>query len=124
MHELVMAQQIVRAVLATMEQRGAAAVRSIDVELGALEGIREEDLRRAFRLESTGTPLEHAALHVSVGPATAFCPGCNAPKTFDLRLGRFHEIPRVACPDCGVDLELQGGRGLLVRRAAMVLEDP
>lgn len=124
MHELVMAQQIVRAVLAEMEHRGAAAVRSIDVDLGALEGLREEDLRRAFRVESTGTPLEHAVLHVSVVPATAFCPACNAPKPDELRLGSSHEIPRAACADCGADLEFQGGRGLVVRRAAMVLEDP
>ena len=123
MHQLVIAQQIVHAVLSEMERRGASDVRSIDVEVGELEGLREEEIRRAFRLEAAGTPLESTDLRVSIAPATAFCPSCNAPKPFEFPFTRTHEVTRATCQDCGADLEFQGGRGLVVRRASMVLED-
>ncbi|HEY5606535.1 MAG TPA: hydrogenase/urease maturation nickel metallochaperone HypA [Thermoplasmata archaeon] len=124
MHETVMAQQIVQAVLAEVDRRSASGVRSIDVELGQLEGLREETLRRAFRAEAIGTVLEETDLHVTVAPAVAFCPACNAPKAFDFVPPAEHGIPKASCPDCGADLEFRGGRGLIVRRATMVLEDP
>ena len=124
MHELVIAQQIVRAVRAEMERRGATAVRAIDVDLGALEGLRESDLRAAFEVEAADTPLEGAALRVTLVPARAFCPKCGGPKPLALPEGPGHGPPSAACPDCGAEMDLEGGRGAVVRSAAMVLEDP
>ena len=124
MHETVMAQQIVRAVLAEMTARGASACRSIDVELGQLEGLDAKDLQAAFDLEAAGTPLEGARLEVTTAPATAVCPSCKAVKPFELPHAHTHEIPSALCPDCGAALELRGGRGFVVRRAALIVEDP
>ncbi len=124
MHETVMAQGIVRAVLAEMESRGASACRAIDVDLGQLEGLDAKDLQAAFDLEAAGTLLEGTVLHVTTVPATAVCPSCKAAKPFELPHGHMHELPKVLCPDCGAPLELRGGRGFVVRRAALVLEDP
>jgi hydrogenase nickel incorporation protein HypA/HybF len=124
MHETVIAQQIVRAVLDEMQRRGATACTSIEVDLGQLEGLDRDDLQAAFDLEAEGTPLEGAILSVALVPATAVCPSCKAAKPFELPSGHAHELPKVLCPDCGSPLELRGGRGFVVRRAAMVLEDP
>ncbi len=124
MHELAIAQQVIRAVLAEMERRGASAVRSIDLEIGQLEGLGQDDLRKAFEVESAGTALEGTALNVSVAPAKAYCPACGTAKKFELPTGHFTEMPTLACPDCGADLDLEGGRGFVVKSAAMVLEDP
>jgi Zn finger protein HypA/HybF involved in hydrogenase expression len=62
-----MAEQIVRTVLAEAAQRGATAVRSVDVEVGALEGVPEAGLREAFALAAKDTLLERAELRVAVG---------------------------------------------------------
>ncbi len=124
MHETVIAQQIVRAVLSEVDARGASACTSIDVELGLLEGLEARDLQAAFDLEAAATPLEGAALHVTSIPATAVCPSCKAVKPFELPHGPGHEMPSALCPDCGAALELRGGRGFVVRRAALVVEDP
>ncbi len=124
MHETVIAQQIVRAVLSEMDRRGASACKSIDLELGQLEGLDSKDLQAAFDLEAAGTPLDGAVLVVTSAPATAVCPSCKAAKPFELPKGHGHEIPRLVCPDCGAPLELRGGRGFVVRRATLVLEDP
>lgn len=124
MHELAVAQQVVRVVRAEMEARGASGVRFIDLDIGQLEGLRPADLRRAFEVESAGTPIEGASLNVTLTPAKAFCPSCNQERPFQLPQEHFHEPPPVVCPECGASLELSGGRGFVVRRAAMVLEDP
>ncbi len=124
MHETVIAQQIARAVLSEMDRRGATACKLIDLELGQLEGLDSKDLQAAFDLEAAGTPLDGAILAVTSAPATAVCPSCKAAKPFELPRSRGHEIPRLTCPDCGAALELRGGRGFVVRRATLVLEDP
>ena len=124
MHETIIAQQVVRAVLAEMDQRGASACKSIDIDLGQLEGLEPRELQAAFDLEASGTLVDGAVLQVSLTPATAACPSCKAAKPFELPRGHGHELPAALCPDCGAALELRGGRGFVVRRATLVLEDP
>jgi len=124
MHETVIAQQIVHAVQITMEQRGASSIRTIDVELGQLEGLSPQELQGAFDLQAGGTALEGAVLQVTIVPATAFCPSCNEDRPFELPRSSAHEIPKILCPECGAPLELRGGRGFVVRTATMVFEDP
>ena len=124
MHETVLAQQVVRAVLAEMDQRGASACKVIDIDLGQLEGLNPQDLQAAFDMEAAGTLVDGAVLQVSLVPATAVCPSCQAAKPFEPPQGHGHEMPRAVCPDCGSALELRGGRGFIVRRATLVLEDP
>ncbi len=124
MHETVIAQQITRAVLAEMESRGATACRTIDVDLGQLEGLDRNELQAAFDLEAEKTPLAGAILQVSMVPATAVCPSCKTAKPFELPTGHGHVMPAAICPDCGAALELRGGRGFIVRRATLVIEDP
>ncbi len=124
MHETVIAQQILRTVLAEMEQRGANACKLIEVELGQLEGLSPKDLQAAFDLEAEGTLADGAVLETTEVPATAVCPSCKAAKPFELPRGHAHEIPAAVCPDCGAALELRGGRGFTIRRATLMLEDP
>ena len=124
MHETVIAQQVVRVVQAEMDQRGASGCKAIDIDLGQLEGLNPQELQAAFDLEAANTLLDGAVLRVSLVPATAVCPSCKAAKPFELPTGHGHELPRALCPDCGAALELRGGRGFVVRRATLVLEDP
>jgi len=124
MHETVIAQQIVRTVLAEMDQRGASACKSVEIDLGQLEGLEPRELQAAFDLEATETLAEGAVLQVSLIPATGVCPSCKAAKPFELPKGSAHELPRALCPDCGAALELRGGRGFVIRRATLLLEDP
>ncbi|HYM41111.1 MAG TPA: hydrogenase maturation nickel metallochaperone HypA [Thermoplasmata archaeon] len=124
MHETVIAQQVVRAVVAEMDERGASACKAIDIDLGQLEALSPRELQAAFDLEASDTPADGAVLRVSVVPATGVCPSCKAAKPFELPSGRDHTLPRAVCPDCGAALELRGGRGFVIRRATLVLEDP
>lgn len=124
MHETVIAQQILSAVLAEMEVRGASACRSIEIELGQLEGLSPKDLQAAFDLQAEGGPADGAVLETTTVPTTAVCRSCKAAKPFEPPQGHAHELPAAVCPDCGAALELRGGRGFTIRRAVLVLEDP
>lgn len=122
MHELAFAQQVVRTVLESMRHVRATGVRSIEVELGVLEGVPTDGLCRAFEIESKDTPLEGADLRVALVPGTAACPACRAERALTIP-AEGHRVPKAACDGCGGPVEFRGGRGLVVRSAAMILPD-
>ena len=123
MHELVIAQDIVGAVLAEARRRKATAVRTIDLEIGELEGLREHDLRRAFEIEAAGTLVHGARLRITVIPATATCRQCGTSAKVQPPSGRIHRPPVLTCQACGSDLAIENGRGFVLRSAKLVLED-
>jgi len=124
MHELAIAQQVVRTVLAEMNRIGATRVRVIDVEIGTLEGLSAESLRGAFDLESKDTPIEGVELRVALVASVAVCPRCGASRELTAPLETHGREPFVACPRCGIGMAFHGDRGFVVRSAAMVLPDP
>jgi len=124
MHELAIAQQVVRTVLAEMNRTGAVAVRSINVDVGTLEGLPPEGLRRAFEVESKDTPLEGVELHVVLVPSVATCPACAAKRELTTPSEAYDVNVNLFCLQCGTPMEFRGGRGFVVRSAAMVLPDP
>lgn len=123
MHESLMARQIVEAVSSEAARRGARGVRFVDVDVGALEGIRAEDLRAAFDVAAVGTRVEGASLRVAVAAVRGFCPTCRQTHTIRVAEEHRHEPPNLACSVCGGPLETDGGRGFVVRSASLVLDE-
>jgi len=123
MHELVIAQDIVGAVLAEARRRKATAVRTIDLEIGELEGLREHDLRRAFEIEAAGTLVHGARLRITVIPATATCRACGTSTKVEPPSGRIHRPAALTCKACGSELAIENGRGFVVRSAKLILEE-
>ncbi len=64
MHELGIAEAIVRAVAAEAGERGARRVRAVDLDIAVTEGLSQESLRAAFALAAAGTVAEGAVLRV------------------------------------------------------------
>ena len=122
MHESLMARQIVEAVSSEAARRGATGVRFVDVDVGALEGIRAEDLQAAFDVAAVGTNAEGARLRVAVAAVRGFCPVCLRTRTVRAPEEHRHEPPGLACPACGAPLETEGGRGFVIRSASLVLD--
>lgn len=123
MHELAIAQEIVRAVLAEAARRKARGVRSVDLEIGALEGLREIDLRRAFEIEAAGTLAHGADLRVRVIPAEAVCAPCGRTAKVELPSNRSHRFLPPICAACGGMVSIENGRGFVVRSAILRLEE-
>ena len=64
MHASLMAKQIMAVVVEEASHREATRVRSVDVEIGTVDGVRAEELREVFAVEAAGTAVEGATLNV------------------------------------------------------------
>jgi hydrogenase nickel incorporation protein HypA/HybF len=111
MHELSLAEAVVRIAVAHADGRQVAKV---ELKVGHLRQVVPSALEFAFELVAQGTPVEGAELVWEEVPAAGLCRRCGAESElpgFPLRCG--------ACG--GLDLELLRGEELLVD--ALELED-
>lgn len=70
LHEMGIAEAIVRAVTTEAARRGAERVRSIDLDVASREGLTVEAITSAFEIAAQGTNAEGAVLRVEVLPET------------------------------------------------------
>lgn len=108
MHEMALSQSVVDIVVRHAEAHGAARVRSVRLELGALSCAEPEALRFCFEAVTRGSLAEGAALEISIVPGRAWCWDCD---------GVVELIDRVAgCPACGgYRLRVEGGDDMRVK---------
>ncbi len=66
MHEIGIAEAVVRAVAAEAGARGARRVHAVDIDVAVTEGLRTASLRAAFALAAAGTVAEGAVLRVRI----------------------------------------------------------
>ncbi len=92
MHELSIAQAVVRTVLETVPGAGDGAVEAVEVTVGDLSGVAASALELGWQAATSGTPLAGAELLVRPVPTTVFCARCDEVVTPDVGL---------ACPACG-----------------------
>jgi hydrogenase nickel incorporation protein HypA/HybF len=104
MHELSIADAIVRVALRHADGRPVSAV---EVSIGHLRQVVPSSLQFSFELLTNDTPLQGARLEVHEVTPRGHCRGCGA----DTEL---HEFP-LSCARCGgLDLELLCGEELTV----------
>lgn len=95
MHEVGLAQELVRLAEEAARQHGASRVRRLGLRLGALSGVVEEALRFAFLAVREGTLAEGAELCVERVPLRCLCEACGATFVSEDRFGV------ALCPHCG-----------------------
>jgi hydrogenase nickel incorporation protein HypA/HybF len=107
-HELSIAQAVVRTVLSAV---GDAEVEAVHVTVGALSGVVPSALEFAWDVATAGTSLAGGVLEVTAVPTTIWCERCAAVVQPELGF---------ACPACG-DLsgDLRSGRELEVTSATL-----
>jgi hydrogenase nickel incorporation protein HypA/HybF len=98
MHELALADSIVRAVA---ERVGAARVVRVRLAIGRLTAVAPEAMRFCFEVCAQGTRLEGAALEIREVAARGRCRSCGADEELP------DAIPLCRCG--GADLELRNG---------------
>lgn len=109
MHELSIAESIVAAVT---EKVTETPIRRVRVEVGRLSGVVPDALRFCFELATGGTCLSGAELEIVSTPGRGRCRSCCA---------EFDTDDLIAMCDCGsVDVEVLGGRELLIREVEVV----
>lgn len=109
MHELSLAQGILRVALRAAENGHAERIVSVYVKTGAYSGVVPSYLDECFALMSKGTPAEGAKLQVEEIPVVVRCQSC----------GGESQIDRTAacCPCCGSsEIRMVHGRECYVDR--------
>jgi hydrogenase nickel incorporation protein HypA/HybF len=107
MHELSLAQEIVRMVQATAQREQFQRVATLRLEAGVLAGVEVGALRFALDAMVGGTCLEGACIEIDEPPGAAWCARCQRDVVILTRAD--------PCPVChGYPLKPVGGMALRV----------
>lgn len=116
MHEMGIADAMVKTVDRIAKRENAAAVRSVTVELGDLSGVVPRFLAECWEAVTAGTVYEAAVLKIHSVPATALCLDCD--RTF------VADIDSLRCPNCGgVKLKPLSGQDLTIAEIEIAEEE-
>jgi hydrogenase nickel incorporation protein HypA/HybF len=108
MHEMALTQSIVEIAVETARREGAARVRRVFAEIGALSHVEPEALMFCFGAVSSGTIAEGATLEIDRAPGAGWCMDCAKTVPLAERFG--------ACPDCGgFHVQMTAGDAMRVR---------
>lgn len=107
MHELGLADGVLRMVEASAAREHFTRVARLRLEAGALAGVETQALRFALDAIRPGTCLEGAEIEIDEPPGRAWCARCDDEVDIDSRAD--------PCPRCGgYPLRVVGGTGLRV----------
>lgn len=107
MHEMSLAQSVVRIVEDAARAQGFARVRAVHLEIGRLSGVEPEAIRFCMDAVARGTVAEAARLEIVETAGAGWCMQCARPVAVGARYD--------ACPDCGgYEVEVTGGNELRV----------
>ena len=111
MHEMSIADDILRQTLALVAEHDAVCVDEIEVEVGVLRLIVPEFLVEAWGAISDGTLAAGASLKITEIPARAKCRQCG--HTHDV------DVEHYACPECSqADAQILQGDGIILKSIA------
>ena len=107
MHEMGIADAMLKTVDRIAGQENAVRVRSVTVELGDLSGVVRRFLAECWEAVAAGTAYADTELRIHPVPGTAQCLDCD--RTF------VADIESLRCPNCGgVKLKPLSGQDLTI----------
>lgn len=104
MHELSMAERIVKTVLDVANSRKASNVVQINLDVGELTFLGHDQLRFGIEVLSKGTISENAKVVISKKHAKIHCSKCSYAgnvKHLGEEIHSLIPIPILTCPKCG-----------------------
>ena len=107
MHELGLAEDILRKIKEEAKTRGLPKVSYAKISVGETLVTDRPELEQLFSMISTGTLAEGMKLDIAISPLKAICGSCK--KRFDPKVIRFD------CPNCGSrNIKITSGKELLI----------
>lgn len=123
MHELSMADAIVKTAVDVAEKNDAQEITEVTIEIGSLTLLNPEQLKFMIEVLSENTLLEGAEIIIEEIPIEIKCRSCDfigEMPSDDLD----HFVPIVNCPQCeGQDLEITKGRECNVKTIKIEKEE-
>ncbi len=123
MHELSMADAIVKTAVDVAEKNEAEQITEVTIEIGELTLLNPEQLKFMIEVLSENTLLEGAEIKTELIPIELICESCNyegprGPDELD------HYVPVVKCPECGEgNIKINKGRECNVKTIKIETED-
>ena len=123
MHELSMADAIVKTAIDVAEKNDAQEITEVTIEIGKLTMLNPEQLKFMIDVLSENTLLEGAEIIIEDIPIEIKCKSCDfvgLAVSDDLD----HLVPIINCPECeGRDLEITKGRECNVKTIKIEKEE-
>jgi hydrogenase nickel incorporation protein HypA/HybF len=108
MHELGLAEDVLRLLKDEAKTRGIVKLQRARVAIGETLITDQAEFLELFSTISTGSPAEGIKLEIEISPLKAVCSGCK--KDFSPKDLRFD------CPSCGsTDIKVSSGREIVIR---------
>lgn len=108
MHELSLAESMVRELVDYIEKNSVKKVFAVSVVIGKLSGVEKEPFEFAFPIAAEGTLLETAMLNVEVQKVVVLCNECGTKTTLD--------IPFMKCSSCSSrNVKIVNGKEFLIK---------
>lgn len=108
MHEMSLAENMLRIIEDAAHQQGFTRVRTVWLEIGQLACVELESLRFGFDVVTRGSIAEQARLEIVETAGQGHCEKCAR----DFPLTALYE----ACPECGrYDVKVTGGDEMRVK---------
>lgn len=125
MHELSVMSQVVESVKKELEGKRIARVCSVRLEIGELTMLGKEQLKFAWGVLTEDTPIKGARLVIVKKPAIIECTKCGyrGGARHPSGLGSHLILPYIACPGCGGEVKIVGGRECIIRSMKALMKD-
>ena len=121
MHELAIATSLTEALLELVKEHSSSKVLEVHLKVGKLRVLSIDQLKFSYEILSKGTALEGSTLQVEETPGYTRCTNCNYTEKLEIDDLSFHfSLPQITCPQCGVNLILEGGDECLITRVRMI----
>ena len=111
MHEVAIMSDIIKAALAELEKYNVLEVEELQLVIGDLTSLGEDQLRFAYEIMTKNTILENSQLIVEAEPVRLKCRGCGYNGPANTLESDYHEhtVPILSCPKCGGGVEITAG---------------
>ncbi len=125
MHELSVMTQVLESVRKSLSGQPIVRLDSVRLEIGELTMLGKDQMKFAWGILTEDGPLKGSRLIIVRKPAVVECPKCGfrgaARKPADT--GTHLAVPRIACPKCGGEVKIVGGREIIIQSLRAVMED-
>ncbi len=113
---------IIRSVIDELERHDVESVEAVDLVIGEMTFLGEEQLLFAWEIMTRDTQLEDAKLNITHEAVEVSCGSCGYKGGIeylgDENYG--HVIPILSCPKCGGDIEVIRGKSCTVNSLQVV----
>ena len=125
MHELSMATEISESVKSSLEGKNIVRLETVRLEIGELTMLGREQLRFAWGILTGEGPLKGSRLIIVKKPAVIECAGCGfrGGAKHPTGLGSHLLVPCIACPKCGGEVRVVGGRECVLKSMRAVVKE-